>query len=193
MRYLSIDIEATGLNENDYMIEFAMVPFDSETQTLAIEFEKSFYLQCPPFEKLRPQLSDWVIEHNRELIDKAASIGMHLDDFRQVLENYLRQSEIRNYFRGEKITLFGKSMNAIDLPFLSRDLGWDFMRKYFMHRVQDLSCFVYGLIDLGKLPAETVSGSALMKYLGMGEVAHTALADAKNTAIMYNELLKKFT
>jgi len=27
MRYLSIDLEATGLNENDYIIEFGMIPF----------------------------------------------------------------------------------------------------------------------------------------------------------------------
>ena len=36
------------------------------------------------------------------------------------------------------------------------------------------------------------SGSNLMNYLNMGEVAHTALEDAKNTAIMYLKLLDKF-
>jgi hypothetical protein len=66
------------------------------------------------------------------------------------------------------------------------------MRKYFHHRNLDLSGLGYGLIDLGLLPQGMDSGTNLMNHLGMGEVAHTALEDAKNTAIMYLKLLDKF-
>ena len=83
-------------------------------------------------------------------------------------------------------------MTAIDLPFMTRDLGWEFMRKYFHHRNLDLSGVGYSLIDLGMLPMGMDSGSNMMNYLNMGEVAHTALEDAKNTAIMYLKLLDKF-
>ena len=34
MKYLSLDIEATGLKENDLIIEFAMVPVCSDTKTV---------------------------------------------------------------------------------------------------------------------------------------------------------------
>ena len=34
MKYLSIDIEATGLAEDCLMIEFAMVPFDTQFRRL---------------------------------------------------------------------------------------------------------------------------------------------------------------
>lgn len=115
-----------------------------------------------------------------------------LSEFREYLRKYLESPEVRSYFGNQKIVLFGKSMSAIDLPFLNRDLGWDFMRKYFHHRNLDLSGIGYSLIDLGLLPMGMDSGSNMMNYLGMGEVAHTALEDAKNTAIMYLKLIDKF-
>jgi DNA polymerase-3 subunit epsilon len=84
-------------------------------------------------------------------------------------------------------------MSAIDLPFLNRDLGWDFMRKYFVHRQLDLSSVSYTLIDLGLLPENCSSGSKLMEFFDMGEVAHTALEDAINTAKIYLKMLQKFS
>ena len=70
--------------------------------------------------------------------------------------------------------------------------AFDFMRRYFEHRQLDLSCVAYCLIDMGMLPSECESGSKLMKHLGFGEVAHTALEDAINTAKMYFKLLEKY-
>jgi hypothetical protein len=52
------------------------------------------------------------------------------------------------------------------------------MRKYFSHKVLDLSAVNYALIDYKKIPSHVDSGSELMKYFAMGEVAHTALEDA---------------
>jgi DNA polymerase-3 subunit epsilon len=192
MRYLSIDIEATGLNENDYMIEFGMIPFCTENGTLAESLSKNYFIKCPTFESLKPRLDPWVIEHNEQLIRKANSNGMDIDIFRDEIETYLQRKEVKDYFkndRNEKIILFGKSMNAIDLPFLTRDLSWEFMRKFFHHRVLDLSSTANTLIDMGFLPKECSSGSHLMKHLGMGEVKHTALEDAKNTALMYLKII----
>ena len=191
MRYLSIDIEATGLAENCLMIEFAMIPFDAQAGTLEEPLARSVFIQCPSFEELRPGLDPWVVEHNESLIRKAHAEGMPMPQFRDMLRSYLESPEVKAYFGQQKITLFGKSMSAIDLPFLNRDLGWDFMRKYFQHRQLDLSGVAYGLMDVGLLPAGMESGSNLMRYLGLGTVAHTALEDARNTAIMYLKIIEK--
>lgn len=195
MKYLSMDLEATGLGEHDYIIEFGMVPFCTNSKTLELDHARNYFIECPSFEDLRPRLDPWVVEHNEGLIKKAHSEGMSMRNFKKELEAYLTSKPIKEYFkneRKEKIILFGKSMNSIDLPFLNRDLSWEFMRKHFHHRDLDLSSTASSMVDLGMIPEACTSGSELMKYLGFGEVAHTALEDAKNTALMYLKLLEKF-
>ena len=192
MKYLSIDIEATGLNENCQIIEFAMVPFDTQFMRLEESLARTMYIHCPSFEDLKDSLDPCVREHNEKIIRKAHSEGMMMSEFKEFLVKYLESKEVREYFGPGKIVLFGKSMTAIDLPFLTRDLGWEFMRKYFHHRNLDLSSVGYSLIDHGFLPMGMDSGSNMMNHLGMGEVAHTALEDARNTAIMYLKLIEKY-
>jgi len=192
MKYLSFDLEATGLREDDLIIEFACVPFDAATSTLASELTFHCFVECPSFEKLKSGLDPWVIENNEGLINKAHSEGLSMDDFKTQLVEYLTSKPVKDYFNQKKITLFGKSMAAIDLPFLNRDLGWNTMRQYFEHRQLDLSSVAYSMIDLGHLPERCTSGSELMRELGFGDVAHTALEDAINTAKMYLEIIKRF-
>lgn len=193
MKYLSIDIEATGLEEHDFIIEFAMIPIDAKNRLLRKDLEKHFYIKCPSFDDLRPKLSEWVIKHNKELITKAHTQGINIDHFKEEIKNYCESQAITFFFDQQPIILFGKSLNAIDLPFLNRDLGYEFMRKYFSHRTNDLTSFTCNLIDLDILPQECISGSKLMNHLHMGNVAHTALEDAQNTALMYFKLLDLVT
>lgn len=193
MKYLSFDLEATGLREKDLIIEFACVPFCTEEKKIYTDLKFHTFVQCPSFDDLKNDLDPWVIEHNEQLIRTAHEKGLKTDDFKKVLENYLAAPDFQELFNGEKVTLFGKSMAAIDLPFLNRDLGWDWMRKYFEHRQLDLSSVAYNLIDLGYLPQKCKSGSSLMEELGFGEVAHTALEDAINTAKMYLKIIEAFS
>ena len=124
MKYLSIDIEATGLKQHDSMIEFAAVPFDSETGIIEESLAFHSYVHCPSFESLKNKLDQWVIDHNKDLITQAHEEGLELPLFKKKFEEYLISKKIVGYFAPEKkITLFGKSMNAIDLPFLTRDLS----------------------------------------------------------------------
>ncbi len=189
MRYLSIDIEATGLDANDYMIEFAMVPFDTKARSIEHSLAKRWVVKCPVWETLLPKLNPWVVEHNEKIIKEAALNGLAMETFKSELTFILRGAQYRNYFDSQKIVLFGKSMNAIDLPFLNRDLGWEWMREHFSHRVLDFSSVTYAAMDMNLLPAGCESGSFLMNYLGLGLVAHFALEDAVNTAKMYFKVL----
>jgi DNA polymerase III epsilon subunit-like protein len=192
MKYLSFDLEATGLRENDLIIEFACVPFCISEKVIYDEHTFHSFIKCPSFDELKPTLDPWVIENNEGLIKKAHTEGLTMKEFQAALTAYLESPEINDLFGNQKITLFGKSMAAIDLPFLNRDLGWNWMRKYFEHRQLDMSSVAYSMIDLGFLPEECKSGSELMKELGFGDVAHTALEDAVNTAKMYLEAIKRY-
>ena len=60
MKYLSIDLEATGLGENCQIIEFAMIPFDTQFRRLEEPLARSVYIHCPSFEDLKPTLDPWV-------------------------------------------------------------------------------------------------------------------------------------
>lgn len=193
MKYLSLDIEATGLGENDRIIEFAAVPFCTETKKVEQSLALATTVQCPSFEDLRPTLSPWVIEHNKELIEKAHREGVSLEKFKTLFRDYLESSDVLNYFalgEKEKIVLFGKSLNAIDLPFLNRDLGWDYMREKFHYQVLDLSSVARFCVDMGLLPGECINGEALMANFNMGRVSHTALGDAVNGALLYLHILE---
>lgn len=190
MKYLSIDIEATGLEDQDLIIEFAAIPIDGQKKILNENQTFHRYLYCPSFEELAPNLNPWVAKNNQTLIERAHSEGLSLKSFKDDFQKYLEQQEIKDFFDQKPIVLFGKSLSAIDLPFLKRDLGGDFMRKYFSHRTLDVTCLTYAYIDSGKLPSKTESGTELMKHFNMGEVAHTALEDAINTAKLYFKLLE---
>ena len=185
MKYLSFDIEATGLREHDLIIEFALIPFCAKTQTLEEGLSKHWFIKCPSFEELKPRLDQWVIDHNKELIEKAHNQGVEMSVFKQELSDYIKSSEVKKYFNNEKIILFGKSMNAIDLPFMTRDLGWDYMRDHFHHQVLDMSSVAISFADKEIIPEKCRSGGGLMKHFNMGDVAHTALEDAKNVALLY--------
>ena len=191
MKYLSIDLEATGLEEDDSIIEFACVPFCTEA---GLDESLAFHtlIRCPSYEELLPRLSPWVRSQNKQLIEQAHLKGIPKEDFRRLFTEYLESKKIGDYFNRDKkkpIVLFGKSMNAIDLPFLSRDLGWNYMRSYFHYQVVDISCIARAMVDARRLPPECVSGSNLMKHFQMGKVPHTALEDSINAAKLYLHML----
>lgn len=192
MKYLSIDIEALGVAEKDQIIEFAAIAFDANTHAFNEELTFHSYIECPPFEVIRNNLNDWVASNMKSTITAANLRWVPLWRLKEQLREFLNSPKLKEYFWEDKIILFGKSMQWIDMPFLIRDLWFDFVKHYFSHRSLDLTSFVLWLVDMWTLPPECVSGSWLMKYLWMWEVAHTALEDAKNTAEMYFKIISKF-
>ena len=116
MRYLSIDIEATGLAQDCLMIEFAMIPFDASTGALEESLAKSVYIQCPDFESLKPKLDPWVVEHNETLIRKAHAEGMPMAQFKEMMTNYLESPEVKSYFNNQKIKKICYKFTALQAP-----------------------------------------------------------------------------
>ena len=123
MRYLSIDIEATGLEEHDLIVEFAAIPFCTQAGTLEEELSFHSFLQVPSFAELKPKLASWVLKHNKDLIEKAHREGVDMDEFKQKLEEYLTSPAIKKYFSQKRSpSLANHSMPSI---FPSSIATWD--------------------------------------------------------------------
>jgi len=104
MKYLSFDLEATGLAEDDLIIEFGMTPFCTKNG-LNKSLSKHFFINCPSFEELQPRLDKWVIDHNKELIDKAHKTGISIQSFKEELETYVESDVVKEYFKESKVKI----------------------------------------------------------------------------------------
>lgn len=196
-KYLSVDTEATGLEEGCYLIQVALVPIDVEKKIIEEKLGKETLVQCPSFEELKPNLNEWVLAHNEILIKEAHKKGLTKEDFQEWLANYLDSHEVREFFgkdekgKYNKPVLFGKSLSALDIPLLTRYAGRKFMEAYFHHHTLDITCVAKALVDVGKLPPGFESTSKIIKHFGIREDArHTALSDAIDMANVYFKLLE---
>lgn len=190
-KYLSIDTEATGLEENTYLIQLALVPVDTATQTIETKLGREIFIQCPSFEELKPKLSEWVLQHNEGLIRSAHAEGLNGEAFKTWMADYMNHEAVRAFFQNEKPTILGKSLSALDIPLLTRYLGKPFMEKHFHHHTLDITCIARYLVDTGLLPKGCQSTSKLLKHFQIRDDAnHTALSDAMDMASVYFHLLK---
>lgn len=190
-RYLSLDTEATGLEIDTYLIQVAVVPVDTEKKTIEEAWGKEILIQCPSFEELKPKLNPWVLEHNESLIRDAHAKGITPKDFITWMGNYLAEPEVKKFFQGERPTLMGKSMAALDIPVLTRYLGKDNFEKFFHHHTLDITCVARYLVDVGLLPKGAHSTTKLLQHFKIRNKSnHTALSDAVDMALVYFKLLE---
>lgn len=200
IKILSYDTETLGLedpfNSVNQIVEFAIVAatitIDNDKVDLEI-FPTRFHrtIKSPSFETLKPNLTPWVIEHNKSLIDESYLKGISDEEFRDDLDDYLTYVSL-DLFDTEPILYLGKSMQSLDAPLLHKHLGWDFIQRWSINRnkvdIQDVARF---LIQQGKLPLKSASSKSLVEFFGMKEdVNHTAIEDSIDMLKIYCELLK---
>ena len=190
-KYLSIDTEATGLEEKTHLIQIALVPVDAADTKVWEELATETLVACPSFEDLKPTLNPWVIEHNERLIRDASANGIAPSALRRYVSDYLERPRVKAFFGGERPVLLGKSLSALDIPLITRYLGHDFMQERFHHHTLDVTCVAKAFVDVGVLPPGFASTSKIIKHFGIREDArHTALSDAIDVANVYFKLLE---
>ncbi|AKC83369.1 hypothetical protein IMCC26134_12330 [Verrucomicrobia bacterium IMCC26134] len=96
--------------------------------------------------------------------------------------------------KGEKITLVGHNI-AFDVGFLRRFflLGNMCYDDYFSHRLVDTAAILKFLQLAGRISLDSQSSSAAFAYFDIKFQQcqrHTALADARATAALFNEMLR---
>lgn len=190
-RYLSIDTEATGLEEDTHLIQLAFVPVDVSEGKVYLELGWERLVKCPDFEELKPRLNPWVLENMADLIRKAHAEGISLETCQDEVTQYLQSDAIQAFFGGKPPVLLGKSLSALDIPLLNRSLGWKYMQKAFHHHNLDVTSMAISLCDSGLLPAGTTGSSQLMKHYQLKDgTEHTALSDAIEMADIYIKMVK---
>ncbi len=188
--YLSIDTEATGLAEGNFLIQLALVPVDAKGKRVYEELGKETLVRCPSFEELEPKLDSWNKEHNTGLIKQAHEKGIPQDAVKSFITTYLKLPQITEIFKRDRPILLGKSLSALDIPLLKRYMGWALYDQTFHHHTLDVTCVARGLCDAGLLPDGCSSSSKLIKHFGIRDnVKHTALSDALDMAHIYLRLL----
>ena len=103
MKYLSIDIEATGLREKDFIIEFAAIAFDTNDGKIYDHLSYHTLVQCPSYQVIEPQLDDWVKKHNKVLIDDAHNKGKSLIDWKNSFEAFLKREDVKQFLVMKKL------------------------------------------------------------------------------------------
>lgn len=190
-KYISIDTEATGLEEDTHLIQLAFVPMDTETGTIALELGWETYIKCPSWEELLPRLNPWVIEHNEQLIKNAHSQGIEPTSLKSAVGAYMEKDAVRQFLGKDRPPFLGKSLSALDIPLMQRYLGRAFMDKYFHHHTLDVTCVSRSLVDSGVLPKGCESTTKLLNHFKIRDLSnHTALSDAHDMALVYLKLLE---
>lgn len=190
-KYLSLDTEATGLEEHCLLIQVAVVPVDTVTRKIETSLGMETLIQCPSFEELKPSLSSWVLEHNETLIRSAHKDGLTIDGFKKWMNDYMTSKPIKEFFNGERPPLLGKSLSALDIPLMTRYLGRNYMDKTFHHHTVDVTCIARYLVDSGQLPKGCQSTTKLLQHFGIRDISHhTALSDALDMAQVYLKLIE---
>lgn len=188
--YLSIDTEATGLQEGNYLIQLALVPVDTKSKRVYEELGKETLVACPSYEELEPKLDSWNKEHNGGLIRSAHASGIPAESVKTFITTYLKLPQVSEIFKKERPILLGKSLSALDIPLMKRYMGWSLYDQTFHHHTLDVTCVARGLCDAGLLPENCNSSSKLIKHFGIRDnVKHTALSDATDMAHIYLRLL----
>lgn len=194
---LSLDTETLGLedpnNSINQIIEFGIVPaIITIDESITLETFEPYhtFIKCPCFDDIKDDLSEWVRDNNKELINDAYTKGISDDEFKNSLSSFLKYT--KKLFNSDTIIYLGKSMQSLDSPIMTKHLGWEFMDKWSFNRkkidVQDVARF---LVHQGKLPLDSVSSKSLVSYFNIkNDVNHTVIDDSIDMLKIYVELLK---
>lgn len=171
MKYLSIDIETTGLDpEKCDVLEIACIIEDTEKKLLRKECPKfQIYINHDQY-RFEPD----ALEMNFHIMDKINYIRKQdernlarIEHIEMFLDNFL------NYNQIDKITLAGANLEGFDMKFLSKHLPN--LSKRFNRRAIEPAHFFVDWEKDEKLP----SLQECKKRAGIeGDVAHNALDDA---------------
>lgn len=170
MKYVSIDIETTGLNpENCQIIQFGAV-IDDLSIDQNIEDMPQLLLNIDPG---TIHGEPYALEMNKEILKEIEHTKPQHKVYLQMLPLIFKGWLERNGFMNEKPTLAGKNIAMFDLRFLEKLDDWK--SEWFRRRILDPSC----LWMEPQVDKELPNLNTCLSRAGADrEVTHNALEDA---------------
>lgn len=179
MKYVSIDLETTGLNENVCQIIEIGAVIDDSWNHAPIEQLPTFHCYV---------INEIAVGNNMQqvLTGEPYALGMHSDLLKKLHHQpegnrYIPKEEVAGqfqdwlskHFKGEKVTVAGKNFMGFDMQFLKKLPNFDVSQ--FNHRNIDPAMLYWDIQRDEKIP----NLKTCMERAGLeGKVAHTALEDA---------------
>ena len=186
MRYLSIDIETTGLNpENCDIVQFAAVLDDLKNPKPLVELPKFEAIiikrdgyQGHPFAlSMHSNLFrkiDTAIKKNLDVCPETGVRFLQICELPQALEVFLLSNGFDQKYGKMYVNVAGKNIGQFDLPFLNAKIkDWGSIK--FLSRVIDPAILYFDIQNDISLPDMK---TCLERADLAEEVAHTALEDA---------------
>lgn len=172
MKYLSVDIETTGLDpETCDIIEFAAILEDTENPLSFDQLHKFHCYFIPKFGVFQgePYALSLHFTPFRRIADRTPGFNyIKYDDFVQLFMQWLHVIKLE-----DKITFAGKNFSAFDLQFLKGLLNWKQIKYH--HRALDPGILYWN----PKTDVELPSTSECLKRAGLPDQAsHQAMLDA---------------
>lgn len=172
MKYVSIDIETTGLDSaRDQILEIGAIFDDGK-----IDLWKLPRFHCYVHAKIMTG-DPFALAMNAEIIKKIANKDPDCMENRQIVGYFANWLTVScGYDLGsEKVVYAGKNVGSFDLPFLDNNIdGWRGLPRH--HRILDPAMLYLKADDKGPLSlADCLERAGIQK-----SVKHTALEDAED-------------
>lgn len=187
MKYLSIDIETTGLNpKTSDIVQFAAViddlknpkPLQDLPKFEAILLKSNGYQGEPYALSMHSKLFmkiDRALKKNLDTCPETNARFMFLEDLSNALECFLLSNDFQESSNGKiYVNVAGKNVGQFDLPFLKEKVT-DWGKIKFLSRIIDPAILFFDISHDASLP----DMKTCVERAGLSEeVAHTALEDA---------------
>lgn len=185
MRYVSIDIETTGLNpERDQILEFGAVIGDTEKEyniNNAIKFHKIILHRRIVGDVFAINMNREIIQEIKEAYDKS-ELNRAFCSIQYLEENFIEWLVKNDFDIKEKINVAGKNFVGFDQKFLEPY----FKNIKFSQRVLDPAVLYFDKEEDYRLPdLQTCKQRAGLN----GNVSHRALGDALDVVLLLQKKL----
>lgn len=186
--YVALDIETTGLEDGNQVLQVAMIFDDGKTPIVELEAHSFFVdnsdeIFTGRLEPVALEMNSWIykeINKDKKKMYPVFKTPKARAEFRKLLLDYHSKLE-----ENQSITFAGKNIAGFDIRHLTNNGFFEGFPKYSVsHRFIDIGSLYYP--DFGYVPTQ----KEINKIVGRKDVTHDAFNDATDVVCAVRHKLK---